>query len=190
MSLKNTADRWGPVSQLLHWSIAALVIAIATIGLLMGDLPNTPRKIEVYALHKSLGLTLFALVLIRLAWRVYAGAPRPALDQPLWQRRLAALTHATLYTLLLAMPLTGWLLNAWGGYPLQWFGLFNLPRLFTRDQDLHELAGSLHEAGFWLLLVLVLMHVGAALYHHLFLHDTTLARMLPPRRAQRTSREY
>ncbi|HEY4555324.1 MAG TPA: cytochrome b [Lysobacter sp.] len=183
MSLKNPADRWGPVSQLLHWAIALLVTAIGAIGLWMGGLPNSPRKIEVYALHKSLGLTLLALVLVRIAWRAYAGAPAALPGQPRWQMRIASATHAGLYALLLAMPLTGWLLNAWGGYPLQWFGLFNLPRLLPRDRELHEFAATLHEAGFWLLCALVVAHVAAALYHHLFLGDATLARMWPRRRA-------
>lgn len=182
MSLKNPPDRWGPVSQLLHWSIALLVIAMAALGLWMTDLPNTPRKIEVYALHKSIGITLFALVLVRIAWRWYAGAPAPLPGQPRWQMRAASVTHAALYALLLAMPLTGWLLNAWGGYPLQWFGLLNLPRVLARNPELQERAAALHEAGFWLLLVLVLVHVGAALHHHLFRNDATLSRMLPPRR--------
>lgn len=190
MSWRNTPNRWGPVSQLLHWAIAALVIAIAAIGLWMGDLPNTPRKIEVYALHKSLGLTLLALVAVRLAWRLYAGAPATLPGQPRWQTRIASLTHLALYALLLVMPLSGWLLNAWGGYPLRWFGLFNLPRVLARNHDLQQLATQVHEAGFWLLLLLVVTHAGAALYHHLFLHDSTLARMLPPRRARIASSEH
>lgn len=181
MSLKNTVERWGPVSQVLHWTIALLLIAISVIGLVMVDMPNTPRKIDVYSLHKSLGLTVLALAVVRLAWRAYAGAPAP-LPGPRWQHRIATLTHAAMYALIFAMPISGWLLNAWGGYPLQWFGLFNLPRIVGRDEALHELAGQVHEAGFWLLLVLVLAHVAAAFYHQLFQHDATLARMLPRRR--------
>lgn len=181
MSLKNTNERWGPVSQLLHWTIALLLVAIGVIGLVMVDMPNTPRKIGVYSLHKSLGLTVFALAIVRLAWRAYAGAPAP-LPGPSWQHRVATLTHAAMYALIFAMPISGWLLNSWGGYPLQWFGLFNLPRVVGRDDGLHELAETLHEAGFWLLVLLVVAHVAAAFHHHLFRHDATLARMLPRRR--------
>jgi cytochrome b561 len=189
MNFTNPADRWGPVSQLLHWTIALLVVAMGALGLWMVELPNTPRKIEVYALHKSIGLTILALAALRLAWRLYAGAPATLARLPRWQVRAASLTHAALYALLFAIPLSGWLFNAAAGYPLQWFGLFNLPRVVGRDESLQALAASLHEAGFWLLLVLVLVHAGAALHHHLFLQDDTLARMLPRRRVRPAASE-
>ena len=105
MSFKNPTDRWGPVSQLLHWTIAALIVAVAVIGLWMDTLPRSPRTIEIYALHKSIGLSILALVVLRLAWRGYAGAPRTLPGMPAWQHRLATLTHAGLYALLFAVPL-------------------------------------------------------------------------------------
>lgn len=182
--MKNPSDRWGPVSQLLHWSIVLLITAIATLGLLMVDMANTPDKVGWYALHKSLGLTLLALVLVRLGWRIWAGAPLPLPGLPRWQARTAALTHAALYLLMLAMPLSGWLFNSAAGYPLQWFGLLNLPAIAVENRDLRDLAGGLHEAGFWALLALVILHAGAAFYHHLFVQDATLTRMLPHRRRQ------
>lgn len=179
--MRNPADRWGPVSQLLHWTIALLVAANATLGLFMVEMANTPGKVEIYAWHKSLGLTLLALVMVRLAWRLYAGRPGPVAGVPHWQERIATFTHGALYLLLFAMPLTGWLFNSAAGYPLQWFGAFNLPALAAEDRELRSLAGSLHEAGFWLLLTLVIAHAGAAFYHHVFLRDATLTRMLPRR---------
>ncbi|MBW3550752.1 MAG: cytochrome b [Proteobacteria bacterium] len=184
MSWKNSAERWGPISQLLHWAIVLLLVAIATIGLVMGDMPNTPRKIEVYALHKSLGLTLLALTVLRLGWRLYAGAPPPVPGTARWQRHAARLSHAALYLMLLAMPLTGWLFNSAAGYRLQWFGLFNLPALAGRDEALRATALALHNNGFWLLLALVLAHTAAAFHHHVFLQDATLSRMLPRRRTR------
>lgn len=187
MSLKNTTERWGGISQGLHWLIALLIVVIAVIGLTMVDLPNTPRKVSVYALHKSLGLTVLALAAVRLAWRVYAGAPRPVPGTPAWQHWAASATHAALYGLMFAMPLTGWLFNSAAGYALQWFKLFNLPPLAAQDDGLRQLAGTLHETGFWLLLVLVLAHAGAALFHHLFQRDDTLRRMLPRRSRARTT---
>ena len=184
MTIKNTELRWGAISQLLHWAIVLLITAIAILGLTMTDMANGPSKIKIYALHKSLGLTLLSLVVLRLLWRFYAGAPKPVPGTPHWQERIATLTHWALYLLMFAMPITGWLFNSSSGYPLQYFGLFNLPKIAAVNPGTADLSGTLHEAGFWLLLLLVLAHAGAAFYHHLFQNDDTLRRMLPMRLRQ------
>ena len=130
MTLKNTADRWGPVSQLLHWLIVLMVLGMATVGLAMVELPKSPRYFWVYDLHKSTGLTVLALVVIRLAWRLYAGTPRPVAGTPHWQERIASATHWLLYGMIFAVPLSGWLYDSVNGLrPLRWFGLFKVPKL-------------------------------------------------------------
>jgi cytochrome b561 len=177
--MKNPADRWGAVSQSLHWLIVILIIVMAYLGLTMTDLPNSPHKVEVYSLHKSTGLSLLALVMLRLLWRAYAGAPRPVPGTPNWQERIASLTHVAMYLLLLVIPLSGWVFNSAAGFPLQWFGLVKLPAIIGKNPALRELSGQWHEIGFWALIVLAVAHAGAAFYHHLFRHDATLARMLP-----------
>lgn len=185
MQLRNSDHRWGAVSQLLHWATVALIAWLAWLGLTMVDMPPTPAKINAYALHKSLGLTVLALVALRLAWRLFAGAPRPEPGIPAWQARIASTTHWALYALLFAMPISGWVFNSASGYPLQWFKQVNLPPIAGRSEALADAAVGLHEAGFWLLLVLVLAHAGAAFYHHLFQGDDTLRRMLPAPRGHR-----
>lgn len=179
MTLKNTPERWGAISQLLHWTIVILIFAIAWIGLTMGDLPNGPDKIKTYALHKSLGITILALTTLRLVWRLYAGSPHPVPGSPRWQERIAGLTHMAIYALLFAIPISGWVLNSAAGFPLQWFGVVNLPHIVEKSHDLHELAEEAHELMFWVLALLVVAHAGAAFFHHLFQGDATLARMLP-----------
>jgi cytochrome b561 len=179
MPFKNTRHQWGGISKALHWLVVALILAMAWLGLTMGDLPNGPDKIATYALHKSIGITVLALMALRLGWRVYAGAPDALAGTPRWQARLASLTHVALYLLLLAIPLSGWVLNSASGFPLQWFGLVNLPAITGKDHDLHEFAEDLHEVLFWAMVALVLLHAAAAFYHHLFQRDATLARMLP-----------
>lgn len=180
MTWRNSADRWGPVSQLLHWLIVLLIATLATVGLVMGELPKTPKYFWVYDLHKSTGLTVLALVVVRLAWRAFAGRPRPVAGSPRWQERVARVTHAALYLLILAMPLSGWLYDSASGLrPLRWFGTFQVPKLSPPDTGLSDLAHDAHETLFWVLLALVIVHAAAALYHHLFRNDDTLARMLP-----------
>ena len=179
MPFKNTRAEWGSVSKLLHWLVVVLILVMAWIGLRMGDMPNGPDKIATYAMHKSIGISILALVLLRLSWRLYAGAPAAVPGTPAWQERLASLTHWALYALLLAIPLSGWVMNSASGFPLQWFGLFNLPAIAGRDHGLHELAEEVHEWLFWAMVALAVAHAAAAFYHHLFQRDATLARMLP-----------
>ncbi|WP_231734305.1 cytochrome b [Noviluteimonas gilva] len=172
-------DRWGAVSQLFHWLIVVGILAMAIIGLTMVEMPSSPDKVRMFALHKSIGLTILALVTLRLLWRLYAGTPPAIPTVPRWQHRIANVSHIGLYVLLFAMPISGWVMNSASGFPLWWFGLFRVPALVGRDRDLHELTETVHETLFWLLILLVLVHAGAAFYHHLFQRDATLARMLP-----------
>ncbi|GAB2614996.1 cytochrome b [Novilysobacter erysipheiresistens] len=180
MTWKNPADRWGPVSQLLHWVIVLLLLMLSTIGLLLDSLPVSPKYFWVFDLHKSTGLTLLALVVLRIGWRLYAGAPRPLPGTPTWQTRVASITHWLLYALILAMPLSGWLYDSASGLrPLRWYGLFEVPKLSAPDEGLRELGHTAHEWLFWVLVALVIVHVAAAFYHHVFQRDATLQRMLP-----------
>ncbi|WP_295923578.1 cytochrome b [uncultured Xanthomonas sp.] len=180
MSARNTPDRWGSVSQTLHWLIAALILLLGVVGLSMGELPKTPKYFWVYTAHKSLGLTVLALVIVRLGWRLYAGAPKPVPGTPGWQERIADATHALLYVMIFAIPLSGWLYDSASGLrPFRWFGLVAVPKLSAPNEHLRDLSHTVHEWGFWLLIAVVLAHAGAAFYHHLFQRDATLARMLP-----------
>ncbi|KAB7777411.1 MULTISPECIES: cytochrome b [Xanthomonas] len=180
MSARNTPDRWGSVSQTLHWLIAALILLLGVVGLTMGELPKTPKYFWVYTAHKSLGLTVLALVIVRLGWRLYAGAPKPVPGTPGWQERIADATHALLYVMIFAIPLSGWLYDSASGLrPFRWFGLVAVPKLSAPNEHLRDLSHTVHEWGFWLLIAVVLAHAGAAFYHHLFQRDATLVRMLP-----------
>ena len=182
MTLKNTSDRWGGVSQLLHWTIAILIVLIGIVGLVMGELPRSPKYFWVYTAHKSLGLTVLALVLVRIGWRLYAGAPRPVPGTPRLQALLASATHGAIYLLILALPLSGWIYDSANALrPFRWFGLVEVPKLVAPDEALAASAHGAHEWLFWLLMALVAGHAGAALYHHFIQRDATLARMLPRR---------
>ncbi len=180
MTLENTPARWGSVSQSLHWLIVLLVLGLAVVGLVMPSLPKTPSYFWVYTLHKSVGITVLVLMLGRLGWRLHAGAPRPVAGTPTWQARLASASHGLLYVLVLAQPLSGWIYDSASGLrPFRLFGLVQMPRLVASNDTIADYALGAHEWIFWTLLGVVLLHAGAAFYHHIFQGDTTLARMLP-----------
>jgi len=169
---------WGGVMLLFHWGMLAVFASTIPLGWYMTGLPPDVHKVRMYALHKSIGLTLLALAVFRLCWR--AVERRPALPpMPLWQARAAGATHVALYALMFTIPLSGWLYNSAAGFPLRWFGLVHLPALAASNPALKSLAHAIHQTAVWVLLVLVALHVAAALRHHFVDHDRTLARMVP-----------
>lgn len=182
MPIRNDADRWGWVSLGLHWLTALMVLGLVVVGLLMQELPNSLTKFQIYALHKSFGITVLALTVMRLLWRLFAGTPPPVPGMPRWQRFAAAVSHGALYLILLAMPLSGWLYHsASGAVPrqLEWFKLVSLPSLSDRDKALADFALAMHEWLFLALAAIVTVHALAALKHHYVDRDRTLVRMLP-----------
>lgn len=180
MSLKNTRDRWGSVSKSLHWLIALLILALGIVGLTMGEFPKTPKYFWIYTMHKSIGITVLVLVVTRLLWRLYAGAPDAVPGTPSWQERVASATHWLLYVMMFAIPLSGWLYDSASGLrPFKLFGLFDMPKLVAPSDQISQVSHAIHEWGFWALILMVLAHAGAAFYHHIQQRDATLVRMLP-----------
>ena len=178
MSLKSTENRWGSVARMLHWLMALAIIGNGIVGLVMDEMPRGMSKLNTFAIHKSIGLTVLALLVLRASWRLFDRKPD---DEPMprWQRLAAHAAHGVLYLLMLAIPLSGWIYNSAHGYALQWFKLFNLPALGEKNDALSDFAGDAHEILFWILVVVLVAHVGGALVHHWFERDNTLLRMLP-----------
>lgn len=178
MPLRSDDRQWGAVTKFIHWLMALGILGTGLLGLLMTDMKPSMSKISIYALHKSIGLTLLALFLLRLLWRLFDGRPRE-LPAPRWQQSVAHAVHGVLYLLIATMPLSGWWYNSLHGYPLQWFKQFNLPALAAKNPALEHLAHATHEYLFWFLLLVLVAHVGGALKHHLLDRDNVLRRMLP-----------
>lgn len=176
-------SRWGGASIGLHWLSFLVLLAVSLIGLFMDDLPRGVTKLQVFAVHKSLGLTVIALTLIRLVWRLASKAPPSLAGAPGWQETIARLTHAGLYLLLFLVPFSGWWYNSTSGYALQYFKLFNVPALVATDLAFKQQAKDIHALLFYVLCGLVAVHAAAALGHHYVRRDRTLVRMLPGRRA-------
>jgi len=178
MPLTNSAERYGFVPQLLHWLVVVLLALQFLLAELAEDLPDGLEKLATLSRHKSVGITILAIAALRVAWRLI-DRPPPLPAMPGWQRVAAHLTHWGLYALLFAMPLTGWTMSSAANYPVSWFGLLQLPDLVGPSHDLHEALEEVHEALAGTLLVVVAVHVLAALKHQFVDRDGLLSRMLP-----------
>lgn len=178
MTLRNTPARFGSVAQTLHWLVAGLLIVQYTLARIADDLPLGPDKVGTLARHKSVGITILMLAILRLAWRRF-DSPPPLPAMPLWQARTARSTHLAMYALLFAMPLTGWMMSSASNYPVSWFGLVQLPDLIGPDHDVKEALEEVHETLFKVLATIAGLHVAAALKHQFLDRDGLLFRMLP-----------
>ena len=161
----------------LHWLMAVLILGLLVLGLYMHELPLSPRKLQLYAWHKWAGVTVFALVWLRLAWRL--SHPAPPLSEALspLNRRAAHAGHTLLYVLMVAIPLSGWLMSSAKGFQTVWFGVLPIPDLLARDPALGEFLAGVHQVLNLSLMATLLGHVCAALWHHFIHHDDTLRRM-------------
>ena len=185
MPLRSADRGWGALVRLFHWLIAALIIAQAVIGLTMVQMGLTPAKVRVFALHKSIGITILALVLLRIAWRLREKRPADPPAMPRWQVAAARAMHLALYVLIVAIPLSGWWFNSASNAPLVWFGRLDVPSLTGGYLPAWKpRALLLHQTLFWLLVALLVLHVGAALWHHFRQKDDVLRRMVLGARKQ------
>jgi len=177
-------NRYSTVSLVLHWGIAALVLAQVVLITLHEGAPDGAPDPWI-GWHKSVGLTILTLTLARIAWRVFNPAIALPSRLPRWQRIAARTTHVLFYVVLIAMPLTGWLASSAGGREIEWFGLFQWPLLPVEGgrETARSLMG-LHELVMKGLYVLIALHVLAALKHQFIDRDNVLHRMIPliPRR--------
>ena len=183
MALKSDATHWGGLAKFFHWTIVLLIITQATIGLIMVDLPRKPNIIPVYNVHKSIGITILLLAVLRLAWRAFDPHPAEPASMPRWQALGARAGHALLYLLLFLLPLSGWWFDSVTALrPLYWFNLIPVPPLVAPDPALKELARDCHEFLFWTLFVVAIGHAAMAFIHQFVNRDGILKRMLPGRR--------
>lgn len=175
------APRYDTVAALMHWLTALLVLGLIAIGLWMVGLEIGRQKLVVYGWHKWVGLSVLVLMILRLCWRLFHPPPPLPAGIASWERRLAPLVHGMLYGLLLAMPLTGWLMTSAAGQPVVWFGLVELPDLVGRDRELLAWFRGAHHWLSRLLIVLIMLHVAAVIRHDVLRRDGILRRMLPRR---------
>jgi len=174
-----TPTRYGAVAQTFHWLIATLIVIQFVLAYSADDLPLGVHKLALLARHKSFGMTVLMLAVLRLLWRLKNRAPElPSGMTPL-ERMLARVTHVAFYVLLFAMPLSGWLMSSAKNYSVSWFGLFTWPNLIGKNEAQFDFLRSTHHLLSDLLFVIAVLHILAALKHHFWNKDDVLLRMLP-----------
>jgi cytochrome b561 len=179
-ALTNTRERYGAVAIVLHWLMAALLAALVVLGLYMAGLPDVgfdTRKILLVLLHKELGMTALAIAAMRLAWRVGNALPALVATLPEWQQVAARLVHLCLYALMIALPVSGWMMSSAAGIPVSVLGLVELPGLVRPNESLFRELIEVHRWLAYALIGSIVVHAGAALAHHYAWHDDTLERM-------------
>ncbi|OAN51977.1 MULTISPECIES: cytochrome b [unclassified Sphingobium] len=168
--------RYTSVARALHWAIAVLILLNLGLGFAHDALP---KDWAVMPVHKSIGLTVLALTLVRIGWRLTHRTPPLPAAMPGWEKGAAHLTHVAFYALMLILPLSGWVMTSAGTRPLNWFFLFDVPKFAVAKGDaIVGVSSEAHELLPWLWVVLIALHVGAALRHHFVLKDDILRRML------------
>jgi cytochrome b561 len=166
--LRNMPDRYGFVSKLLHWTMAVMIIALVVVGLYMTGLEKEdPSRVNIYAMHKSMGTLALFLLIARVAWlRI---TPAPALPRTFsdMEKRIMNGTRSLLYLFMALLPITGYTLSVAGGHPVSFFGLLDLPTLFEKNKALAGLAHETHELLAYAILALVVLHIAGAVKHRL-----------------------
>jgi cytochrome b561 len=178
MHLKNTLTRYGAVAQLFHWAIVALVITQFVLAKRAEGL-SPIAKVGILGTHKSIGITILGLALLRLAWRWFNPVPSLPAGAPRWQDRAAHASHFLLYALLFITPLLGWFMSSARAFSVSWFGLVTLPDFIAPNRATFETLRDAHEFAATSLGVIAIVHAAAALKHHFLDRDDVLRRMLP-----------
>lgn len=179
MTFRNTTRAWGAASKTLHWVIVILILYQWYLGMHALSLGNSPAKLKVFELHKSLGMTVFMLAIVRLVWR-WAN-PVPSLEGMAkgWERLAAHFSHVALYGLIFLMPVTGLLMSSARGFSVTWFRIFQWPDFVPPDERLFDTFQWLHKHLFQALVIIAVLHLLGALKHHFIDRNDVLKRMLP-----------
>jgi cytochrome b561 len=179
MPNQSSPTRYSAVAQAFHWLVAALIVTQFVLAYSADDLPIGAHKLALLARHKSFGMTVLMLAILRLLWRLRHPPPELPLGMTALERMLARATHIAFYVLLFAMPMTGWLMSSAKNYSVSWFGFFTWPNLIGKNETAFNLLRSTHHLLSDVLFAIALLHILAALKHHFWNKDHVLLRMLP-----------
>lgn len=176
--IKNTRDHYGIVAKAFHWVIAIMIIILIAVGFTMHNMPSSPEKYELYAMHKSFGIVVLMLIVLRILWRFFNQIVEPPAGLPDTLKLAAKLGHFLLYMFMLLMPVSGVFMSYFGGHNIEVFGLFVIPAAIEKMPQISTLFYQLHVLGIWAFIFLIVVHILAALYHHFIRRDNVLIRMI------------
>lgn len=175
--LFNTEQNYGLVSRANHWLSAFIFIGLIVVGIYMHELEDSPEKFQLYALHKSLGVGIFLLMMLRLIWLKVSPNPEQ-LSKNKFEHILGHATKGILYLAMIMLPISGWVMSNSAGYDVAFFNLFILPNIVGENETIHEIAKTAHGTAGPLMILFILLHVAGAMKHHFVYKDATLLRML------------
>ncbi|MCB1591133.1 MAG: cytochrome b/b6 domain-containing protein [Alphaproteobacteria bacterium] len=178
--MKNTHDSYGFVLKFLHWITALIIMGLLFAGFIMAGMALGEPKLKIYLLHKSFGLLVLLLVIVRVFWRIFTPKVSPLDSHRGWEKILAKITHVFLYFALFAMPLSGWIMSSAGEFPVTFFGL-PVPSLSEKNPTLFDFMRGFHAFMAMALIGIIGLHLAGALKHHVIDRDRTMMRMMNSR---------
>ena len=188
MNITNTKDSYGIVAILLHWIMAILIVGLFVLGVYMVDLDYYSKWYNAAPWwHKSVGMLVFFLLLVRIVWMFTNQRPSPLVSYQRWEILAAKVTHILFYVLLLLVSISGYFITTAKGASIDMFGWFDIPALMHLDKDLAEISGEIHEIAAYVMALLFLLHVCATVKHHFLDKDATLIRILKPNHKEERS---
>ena len=176
IAMSDEVQSYNSISKVLHWGVAFLILGLLFVGFYMKGLVP-PFKFEVYGVHKALGMVVLATAVLRIIWKHASKSPKALDTHAKWEKFLSKTIHIVLYILMVAMPLSGWMMSSAGGYPVSFFGLFEFPAIVGENKQIGGIAHQAHTVIAYALIICVGLHIVGALKHHVIDKDLTMTRM-------------
>lgn len=176
--IRNTENTYGSIAKIFHWLISLAILSLIAAGFFMASMPSSPEKYELYGMHKASGVMVLMLVILRILWRLSGKIVQSPSDLPVILKLGAHAGHFLLYVFMLSMPISGILMSYFGGYDVNVFGLFTIQAATEKAPDIAGIFYKVHTIGIWAFITIIVMHIGAALYHHFIRRDNVFMRMI------------
>ena len=170
------SEHYHSVSKFIHWLTALLILGLLAVGFYMVSIEFSESKLQLYSLHKSFGLVVLVLIVLRIVWHRMRTKPKPLDTHQAWEKVLAHAAHILLYVLMIVMPLSGWVMSSAGDFTVSFFGVY-VPDIVEKNEELFKISRFVHEVSSFLLVLIVCLHIAGALKHHFIDNDMTLRRM-------------